>query len=106
MKKLETMALEQLQPGMRVAAAVVDAAGRVLLPVGAELSEASIASLQRREIAQVSIELDLPDDPAQVEANRQKARAELDHLFRGAGDGVETRALYEVVAAYRMEHPK
>lgn len=103
MKKLEILAVGDLQPGMRVAAAVHDAAGRILLPAGAEITESTIASLVRREIEQVSVELEVEDDPAAVEAQRRQVAAQLDHLFRSAGQGIETRALYDAVARYRME---
>lgn len=103
MKKLEILAVADLQPGMRVAAAVADAAGRVLLPAGAEITESTIASLQRREIGQVNVELEVEDDPAALEAYRREVTAQLDHLFRKAGQGAETRALYEAVKKYRLE---
>lgn len=104
MKKLEILAVGDLRPGMRVAAAVQDAAGRILLPAGAEITESTIASLVRREIEQVSVELEVEDDPAALEAQRQQVAAQLDRLFRKAGQGAETRALYDVIGRYRMEH--
>lgn len=106
MKKLEILAVDDLQPGMRVAAAVEDSAGRVLLPAGAEITDSTIASLRRREIGQVSVEREVEDDPAAVEAYRRQVFAELEHLFRRAGQGAETRALYDAIARYRMEHRK
>lgn len=106
MKKLEVLAVNDLLPGMRVALAVADAAGRVLLPAGAEITESTIASLRRREIEQVSVELEVEDDPAALEARRQQVVAQLDRLFRRAGQGAETRALYQTVAQYRMERSR
>lgn len=104
MKKLEVLAIGDLQPGMRVAVAVADEAGRILLPAGAEITEATIASLRRRGIEQVGVELEVADDPAALEARRQQAAAQLDRLFRQAGQGAETRSLYDAVFRYRMEH--
>lgn len=104
MKKLETLPVEQLAPGMRVASDLADGAGRVLLPAGAELSETTIAGLRRRGIESVAVELEVEEDAAAVEQYRQQALARLDRLFRHAGQGSETRALYEIMARYRMEH--
>lgn len=106
MKKRETLTVGDLQPGMRVAAAVVDAAGRVLLPAGAEISDATIASLLRRDIEQVCVEFEVEDDPAAIEAYRRQVVAELDHIFRQAGEGESTRAMYEAIVAYRLEQRK
>lgn len=103
MKKLEVVPVADLRPGMLVAAAVEDAAGRVLLPAGNEITESIIVSLQRREIEQVTVEIEVEEDAAQIEARHRQALAQLDHLFRRAGDGAETRALYEAVAKYRLE---
>lgn len=88
---------------MRVAVAVTDASGRVLLPAGAELTSGTIASLGRREIGHVAVELELAEDPARIAAYRSKVQAQLDKLFRRAGDGAETRALYDAILAYRLE---
>lgn len=103
MKELKILAVGDLRPGMRVAAAVQDEAGRVLLPAGAEITESTIGSLRRREIDQVSVEMEVEDDPVSAEAYRRQVISELDRLFRRAGQEPETRSLYEVVARYRME---
>lgn len=104
MKKRETLPVDKLQPGMRVALAVVDESKRVLLPGGVELSEAIIASLGRRDIGQVTVELEVEEDPVSAEHYRQQVLSRLDRLFRCAGQEKETRALYEAIAKYRMEH--
>lgn len=103
MKKLETLPVEQLQPGMQIASPVADDSGRMLLPAGAELTEATIAGLQRRGIAQVSVELEVEDDPAELERHRQQVTARLERLFRRAGQGKETLALYQAITKFRME---
>lgn len=103
MKKLETLPVEQLQPGMQTASPVADDSGRMLLPAGAELTEATIAGLQRRGIAEVRVELEVEDDPAELEQYRQRVTARLDRLFRHAGLGKETLALYQAIAKFHME---
>lgn len=104
MKKLEQLTIDQLEPGMRVAVAVVDAAGRVLLPAGAELSESTLASLRRREIESVAVEIEVEDDPAALAAHREKVFGQLEHLFRRAGRADPTGALYQAIAQFRLEH--
>lgn len=104
MKVIETMPIGQVQPGMRVAEAVTDAGGRILVPAGAELSDSLLQGLLRRDVDSLRIEREAVDDPHQ----RAQARAELvhclDHLFRKAGQGEETRALYQAILDYRLEH--
>lgn len=104
MKRVERLPLEALSAGMRLAEAVLDDNGRLLIPVGVELTEVTLASLARREVASVAVELDVVEDPAELEACRKRLSKELDHLFRHAGDGEETRMLYQIVFDYRMEH--
>lgn len=104
MKKNERLALEGLQPGMVVAEAVLDAGGHVLLPVGSELSESILAGLERRSIESVVVEVVVEEDASALEARKQKLAAELDHRFRKAGEGEETRALYQSILNFSLEH--
>lgn len=104
MKKLETLAVSELQPGMRTAAAITDETGYVLVPAGAELAGATIAALGRRGIAQVVVEQEVAEDPAALEAYRANFVAQLNRRFRRAGEGEETRALHRAIAEYRREH--
>jgi hypothetical protein len=106
MKVLEVRALEAVQPGMKVAAAVVDDGGRVLVPVGAEVTEAMLAGLARREIVSIKVELEVEEDPAAREAHRAVIVSRLDRIFRKAGDAAETRTLYQAVLTHRMENPQ
>ena len=106
MKKVEVLALETVQPGMIVADAVLDDGGRVLVPSGAEVSTSMLASLARREVASITVEHEVEEDPALREAQRIALTARLDELFRKAGDAPETRTLYEAVLAHRLENPK
>lgn len=105
MKVLEVLALEVVKPGMKIAAAVVDEGGRVLVPVGAEVTEAMLAGLARRDIASIKVEHEVEEDPAARAAHRAVITTRLDRLFRMAGDALATRTLYQAVLAHRMEHP-
>lgn len=100
---VEDLATDQLLPGMVVAEAVVDEGGRVLIPAGVALSESTIASLVRREVPAVKIERQEAEDPAKAEAYRQSLRERLDYLFRHAGQGEPSRALYQTIFDYRLE---
>lgn len=100
----ETLAIGDVLPGMRLAVAVIDDTGRVLVPAGAELTESMLHSLQRREIAELVVEREVAEDPAASQARRARMEEQLDQLFRKAGDGVETRVLYQTLLDFRLEH--
>lgn len=92
-----------LLPGCVLAEPVCDPAGKMLLPAGATLSESVIASLVRRQIAEVVV---VDADPAAVAAARDARRARLDYLFRNAGDNIAAQTLFNAVLAYRQCHQK
>jgi hypothetical protein len=103
MIRRETLAIDALVPGMRLAAAVLDAGGQVLLPAGAELTESMLQSLFRRGVAELLVETEAEEDPAIVEARRVALEIQLARLFRNAGDGAETMALYKAILNFRLE---
>lgn len=103
MKTIETLPLDAVDVGMRVAEAVLDASGHVLVQAGAEISESLLLGLVRREIAEIRVEREIEESPADREAHLARQIAHLDRLFRKAGDGAETRALYRAVRDHRME---
>lgn len=104
MKRIESVPLAELAVGMTVAEPVLDSAGRVLVPAGAEVSESMLLGLRRRDVAEVRVEREVDEDPAAREAYRLKLLGRLEHLFRQAGEGAETRALQQAILAFRMEH--
>jgi hypothetical protein len=106
MRMLEVLALDAVQPGMKVAEAVVDDGGRVLVPVGAEVTEAMLAGLGRRDIASIKVEHEVEEDPVAREAHRAVIVSRLDRIFRKAGDAAETRTLYQAVLDHRLENPQ
>lgn len=103
MKVPETIATGDARPGLRLAEAVIDASGQVLVPVGCELTESILHGLQRREVTTLTVEREVEEEPAAREARRAAAVAQLDRLFRKAGNGEETRQLYQAVLDFRME---
>ena len=106
MKMAEVLTLETVQPGMKVAEAVLDDGGHLLVPAGAEVSESMLAGLARRAVSAIKVECEVEEDPVAREARRKAVSSHLDHLFRQAGEAAETRTLYEAVLAHRLENPK
>lgn len=104
MKTIATLPLDEVRPGMKVAKALHDDGGRILVPAGAEVSESMLSSLQRRAVGELSVEFERQEDPAEREAHRARLVAQLDHLFRQAGEAPETRLIYQAVVDFRMEH--
>jgi len=104
MKQQRSLPLAEILVGMRVVEAVLDEGGHVLVPAGAEISESLLHGLQRREVAEICVEQEVVEDPAEREQRQARIGAQLDLLFRQAGDGLETRQLYQSVLGYRLEH--
>lgn len=102
-KTTETVSIESVVPGTVLAAPVVDDGGRVLVPAGTALTEASLNSLKRREIETLTVEHEVELDPAELEARRVRAEAQLQRLFRHAGESVDTKTLYQTILNYRLE---
>ena len=95
-------ALAEVQPGMMLSDALLDRRGQMLLPKGAVLTAASIASLGRHGVGMlpiVSDDVPEPVDPAAVQAR-------LDHLFRknerGNEDDWATGILRRFIEDYRL----
>lgn len=103
MKVLATIAIDDAQPGMRLAEAVADAMGQVLVPAGGELTESMLQGLRRREVATLTVERAIEEDSAAREVRQGKVVEQLDRLFRKAGDGAETRQLYQAILDFRLE---
>ena len=88
-------------PGARLALDVCDASGRVLMAAGTELSESALASLRKRGVSQLHIEVSMSE--AELEACRQAAAQRLAHLFRRTQGNALMERLHDAVLAYRLE---
>jgi hypothetical protein len=100
----KTVAIADVEPGMRLAVAVLDDGGHVLLPAAAALTDGILQSLQRRGVTQLQIESQETLDPAVLAARREAIEQQLARLFRKAGEGAETMALHQAVLAFRLDH--
>ena len=103
--------LQQAAAGMTLAAALLDANGSVLLPPGAALTEATLASLRRRGIRQCVVWVPATGDAATVDPALRARRTEqqrlrLAHLFRHSGPETGAgMALMELLLDYRRNAP-
>jgi hypothetical protein len=92
---------------MVLAEALLDSHGGVLLPTGAVLSDATLASLRRRGVAGCSVLAPQAGDgaeaadPAQAAARAQQALQRLQHLFRHSADTDATGQLLRLLSDYR-----
>jgi len=107
MNRAQYIPITLAQPGMLLAAPLLDAHGAVLLPEGATLSESILAGLRRRgiETCMVSLAQDAPD-PAQRAAERERACARLRQLFRHRSEPDDSDAapeLLRVLTAFRQQ---
>lgn len=80
------VALDQASAGMVLALDLLDDHGGVLLPRGAVLSDACLASLRRRGVEHCMVRAEAAEtvaaSPEQRAQRRQQAGARLRHLFR------------------------
>lgn len=90
-------------PGMRLATAVSDDAGRTLVPAGTTLTGMLLDSLVRRGVAELCVEDPAESDPAAAAACVANIGQSVDRLFRVAGDAPATLALRQAIVAFRME---
>jgi hypothetical protein len=98
------VALEDAEAGMVLAADLKDAGGAVLLPAGTALSEASLKSLARRGVEQVSVVADEPaETDEQKEAERLRQLGRLERLFRHSAASGATGRLLGYLQRYRKE---
>lgn len=102
MKIVEILSVADGLPGMRLAEAVTDQAGNILMQGGVELSESMLASLRRRDIAQIAIERDVDEDPAKREARLAELRQTLDRRFRKTGESPEAGLLYQAILDFEL----
>lgn len=98
----EEIDIAAARAGMLLAADLKDGAGKVLLPQGATLTEATLNGLRRRGIDTLCVvaAAEAPD-PAVLEAERARRRARLARLFRASAGSGATGQLLAYLDTYR-----
>lgn len=108
------IAIDQAAAGMVLAADLLDAHGAVLLPHGATLTDATLASLRRRGVDHCTVEpaADAADadgapspsalaEQAARAALRERQLARLQHLFRHSAGYEANAMLLQLLTDYR-----
>lgn len=98
------LALADVIPGMVLSDDLLDSQGKVLLPQGVTLSEATLAALVRHNIDMLPIlceELSAADQAAEQEQHRRR----LARLFRKHVDDEATGLMLEYLTHYRLGAP-
>ncbi len=79
------LTVDQAQPGMVLAAPVMDRRGRLLIPVGKELTERHVDALRMWGVTHIEVEGERPDEAPAAELTPETleaARAAVAHRFR------------------------
>lgn len=104
-----TVDIDVASEGMVLSHNLLDSGGAVLLPAGACLSTASLASLRRRGIKQVRVQQQsaaeanglTEADAAVAQAERERQCQRLQHLFHHSAAVGASARLLEHLMAYR-----
>lgn len=105
---VKTLPIDRAETGMVLGEALRDAAGGVLLPRGATLTDAMLVGLRRRAVVELCVEERAEPaaealDPELRQIMRKAVEQRLRHLFRKAGDDAATRDFFQAVLDYRLE---
>lgn len=96
-----TLPLDGVIAGARLAADVCDAAGRVLLATGTELSDAALNSLRQRGVPHVTVAEPLSD--AELAELRADVVKRVEHLFRNTTGDPIMRGMHDAVLAHHLK---
>lgn len=96
------LSLDEVEVGMVLALDVCDAGGGCLLARGAELTESTIASLRRRGLDYVMVEVEEQLTAEQRAAREAETRRRIDWLFRKAGKDPMLLKLHATLLQYRL----
>lgn len=98
----KTVPLEHVLPGAMLGDNVEDDSGRVLLRVGAILTEAAIETLRRRGVGSLVIEVAGDYRPEHRAVLRLHLESRLQQAFRHAGDSEAQRQLWQALLEYKL----
>lgn len=102
MKSVRLVPLEQVEAGMRLAGDLCDDNGSPLLSAGTELKDSLLASLARRGVKQVQVEVEEQLSDEERNARREAIARRLDVLFRHSGGSPLMDKLREALLRYRL----
>jgi hypothetical protein len=94
--------LEQVLPGAVLGDNVEDDRGRVLLRVGAILTESAIQTLRQRGIGSLMIDVAAEHRPEHQAVVRLHLESRLQLAFRHAGDSEARRQLWQALLEYKL----
>lgn len=101
----QLLPLDQIRPGMRLAEAIRDRLGNIMLLEGVELTESHLKSLLQRGVATAMVKVAEP--PLSPEERKLQIQAMEDHLaqlFHLSLDNPLNLRLRDLILSYRMEH--
>lgn len=97
------IALDRAGAGMRLAAALCNQRGEVLMQAGCELTESALASLRKRRIGHLVVQMEDARSEEELAAERAGVLDRLSLLFRNAGQDEQLASLHRLVLEYRLE---
>lgn len=102
MQRFKQLDIDEATPGMTLAEDALNPRGKMVMPQGAVLTEASIDGLRRHDVTQLSVAL--PDEEAakQAEAERQQQLQRIAHLFRHCDENQPAAQLRQYLTRYRQ----
>ena len=104
MIRIEQRSLDEIEPGICLAAAVSDSAGKVLLAEGVELTPSLITALQKRGLSHVPVAVETCCSAEELSVQRERIKNRVLWLFRDCGDDPLMNKLCEAVLEYQLEN--
>lgn len=95
--------LSKAEPGMILAADILDRRNHLLLPCGRELTEVAISNLEKRQISSIVIQWEDHRDDAELAAERENIHQQIDQLFANTEEQTELQKLKQLILDYRLE---
>lgn len=100
----QILPLESIQPGMKLAEAIRDRLGNVMLTEATQLTEQHLATLRQRGIASALIVPERqPPSNEELATLRLSVEARLRRIFRKTLEYPANRKLFETILEYRQE---
>lgn len=103
----QILPLESVRPGMRLAEAIRDRLGNVMLAADITLTEAHLSALAQRGIASAKIHPErIPPSDEEIAAMKASTEDRLRHIFRKTLERPGNRKLFDILLDFRLENLK